>query len=106
MKNAKAIVMTALQEFEKSLAQNQPPEDASVYLQSLWYDAKGNWNKAHSLVDHLSDKTAARVHAYLHRVEGDQWNANYWYNKAGEPMPDVSLQEEWKLLVERFMAHE
>jgi len=97
--------MTSLREFEASLTNNQPPNDASVYLQSLWYDAKGDWNKAHSLVDHLSDKTGSRVHAYLHRVEGDKWNANYWYTRAGEPMPDISLKEEWTLLVQRLLTH-
>jgi len=97
--------MTSIQEFEASLANNKPPEDASVYLQSLWYDAKGDWPAAHNLVDHLSDKNACRVHAYLHRVEGDKWNANYWYTKCGEPMPDISLEEERTLLVQRLLAH-
>ena len=96
--------MPTIQEFEASLANNQPPEDASVYLQSLWYDAKGDWPKAHNLVDHLSDKSACRVHAYLHRVEGDKWNASYWYTKCGEPMPDISLDEERTLLVQRLLA--
>jgi hypothetical protein len=96
--------MTALQEFEESLTNTQPPKHSSVYLQSLWYDAKGDWDKAHSLIDHISDKTAYRVHAYLHRVEGDKWNANYWYTKAGERMPDVSLKEEWNALVQRLIA--
>lgn len=96
--------MTNIQAFEESLSGNQPPANASVYLQSLWYDAKGDWDKAHSLIDHLSDKTACRVHAYLHRVEGDRWNANYWYTKAGETMPDVSLKEEWVMLVQRLAA--
>jgi len=95
--------ITPIQAFEESLIQNKPPQYASVYLQSLWYDAKGDWTKAHNLVDHLSDKTACRVHAYLHRVEGDRWNANYWYTRAGEPMPDIDLKEEWKLLVERLL---
>src|SRR3954451_18667308 len=97
--------MTTLQEFEESLTNSQPPKDASVHLQSLWYDAKGDWSKAHNLVDHLSDKAACRIHAYLHRVEGDQWNANYWYTKCGEPMPDVSFPEERSLLVQRLLAH-
>ena len=94
---------TAIQQFEESLLQHEPPKGASVYLQSLWYDAKGDWDKAHSLIDHLTDKTASRVHAYLHRVEGDNWNANNWYTKAGERMPDVSLKEEWTLLVRRLI---
>lgn len=94
--------MMNLYEFEQSLTNNEPPQQASVYLQALWYDAKGDWNKAHSLVDNLNGSTAAAVHAYLHRVEGDKWNANYWYKRASKQMPDISLKEEWKTLVEEL----
>ena len=95
--------MVTLTAFEKSLENITPPEKLSVYLQALWYDAKGDWNKAHRLVDSLSGSTAATVHAYLHRVEGDNRNANYWYQKAGRKMSDVSLQEEWKELVKELL---
>lgn len=89
--------------FEESIQNGMPP-DVSVYLKALWYDAKGDWQKAHSLVDNLQGRTAAAVHAYLHRAEGDHWNANYWYSRAGKVMPDKSLQEEWKSLAEELIA--
>lgn len=92
-----------LNEFEQSLKGNAPPQQASVYLQALWYDADGDWKKAHSLVDNLEGSTAAAIHAYLHRVEGDSGNANYWYKRANKQMPDTSLKEEWKLLVEECL---
>ena len=94
-----------LQQLKESINENKIPNNLSVYLKALWYDAKGDWPAAHNLVDHLSDKNACRVHAYLHRVEGDKWNANYWYTKCGEPMPDISLEEERTLLVQRLLAH-
>ncbi|WP_370690548.1 hypothetical protein [Algoriphagus sp.] len=72
-------------------------------LLALWYDGKGDWKSAHDQVDHLSGKSAARVHAYLHRKEGDLWNADYWYSKAGEKRPILSLEEEWRDLVEKFL---
>lgn len=86
--------------FEKSLTGAQPPSDASVYRQALWYDAKGDWEKAHTLIQDLPDQKAAWIHAYLHRKEGDTWNADYWYSKAGRKRPACSLQEEWLQLVE------
>lgn len=95
--------MTTSTAFEISLENNEPPENLSVYLQALWYDAKGNWSQAHSLVDSLSNGNAASVHAYLHRVEGDNTNAGYWYRKAGKKMPDISLNEEWKNLVDELL---
>ena len=95
--------MQTLNDFKESLAQQKPPADLSVYLQSLWYDAKGEWNKAHNLVDSLNDKTACWVHAYLHRKEGDKWNANYWYTKAGKTMPADSLTKEWGQIAEALL---
>jgi len=61
----------------------------------------GEWNKAHDLVDGLEVIGAAHIHAYLHRIEGDKFNAQYWYNRAGRDFPDVSLSQEledlWKM---------
>ena len=95
--------MQTFAQFRESLAHENPPADLSVYLQSLWYDAKNEWNKAHSLVDSLEDKTACWVHAYLHRKEGDKWNANYWYTKAGKTMPADSLTKEWEHISEALL---
>jgi hypothetical protein len=85
--------------FKESLAGNEPPKNASVYLKALWYDANGNWDKAHSLIQDLPDANAAWIHAYLHRREGDLFNADYWYRRAGKSRPAVSLAEEWQLIV-------
>jgi len=34
----------------------------------------------------------ARMHAYLHREEGDFDNANYWHGRAGTRMPKIPLE--------------
>ncbi|ULQ54694.1 hypothetical protein [Flavihumibacter fluvii] len=75
----------------------------SIYLQTLWHAGVGDWTRAHDLIQDEPGKDAALLHAYLHRVEGDQWNADYWYRKAGESRPDASLEEEWESLVGRFL---
>ena len=95
--------MKTLIEFKESLNLEQPVSGLSVQLKSLWYDGKGDWNKAHSQVDHLTDQESALVHAYLHRKEGDIWNADYWYSKARQIRPDLSLEEEWEQLVLQFL---
>ncbi len=51
--------------------QERCPESLPPALQALWYDKKGNWNKAHQIVQNASDTDSAWVHAYLHRKEGD-----------------------------------
>jgi hypothetical protein len=85
-----------LPDFKESLSQDQPPADASVYLKALWHDARDNWQQAHELIQDVPDKTASWIHAYLHRKEGDTWNADYWYQKAGRKRPNLSLNEEWE----------
>lgn len=92
--------MAALKE---SLSGSIPPQNISVYLQALWYDAKGSWEKAHELIQDLPDKNASWIHAYLHRKEGDIWNADYWYSKAGKKRPSFSLEEEWQDIAESFL---
>lgn len=89
--------------FKESLVNDQPPGGLSVYLLSLWYDGKGNWDKAHHLVDSLSGQEAAHVHAYLHRKEGDLSNADYWYGRASQERPSFDLEEEWERLVDQFL---
>lgn len=88
--------------FKDSIKNNQPDADLSVQLKALWYDAKGDWHTAHSMIDQLTDKTSAHVHAYLHRKEGDTYNADYWYTRAGEKRPSIPLNEEWEKLVEKL----
>lgn len=85
--------------FQKTLTDPKPPVSLSDYLKALWYDAKGDWEKAHTLVQDRNDSTAAWIHAYLHRKEGDTGNADYWYRRAGQRRPAVSLEEEWNQLV-------
>ncbi len=78
-----------------------PP--VSLELQSLWHDAKGDWEKAHTLVQDVTSKEAAWVHAYLHRKEGDIANAGYWYRRAGKPEFKGTLEQEWEVMVKELL---
>lgn len=91
------------EEFQKSYEGNEPPVCLSLELKSLWFSAKNDWNKAHELIQHETGMRCALVHAYLHRLEGDVGNADYWYSKAGTVRPMVSSDEEFKLLVKTLM---
>lgn len=86
-------------EFKSSLQDDIVPSHFTPHQQSLWFDAKGDWARAHDLIDQLHDPISAHVHAYLHRKEGDLWNARYWYSKANQPVFQGSLNEEWLYLV-------
>ena len=88
-------------QFKSSLSQTEPPQGISVILQALWYDANKNWEAAHDIAQSQEGtKAFDRLHAYLHRVEGDTWNAGYWYRRAGAEVFKGSLKDEWEFLVE------
>ncbi len=90
-------------EFKASLAQDAPPEGLAQALEALWQDGKGDWHAAHKLTQGLDDATGTRIHAYLHRKEGDLSNARYWYARADEKMPETPLEQEWERLVEGLL---
>lgn len=94
-----------LEEFRKSTKHSEPPK-VSVLLLSLWHDARGDWEKSHSLAQDINNPEGSWVHAYLHRKEGDQFNAQYWYNRAKRKMPDYALEKEWAEIAEDFINKE
>ena len=83
-------------EFKASLSGAAPAGALAPPLAALWWAAKGDWEKAHKIVQDEATREAAWVHAYLHRVEGDLSNAGYWYRQAGRPVAKDSLQTEWE----------
>ncbi len=86
--------------FIDSLSASTCPAGRDPCLQALWYVAKGDWDRAHRIVQDIDSVMAARIHAYLHRQQGDDWNARYWHRQAGTPMPSgQSLEAEWESLV-------
>lgn len=97
------ICIMTLHDFKQSLSADSPPQHFSIYLQALRYDAKNNWQKAHILIQDVNDKNAAWTHAYLHRKEGDIFNADYWYSRAGKKRPDISLEKEWEQIAQAFL---
>lgn len=82
-------------DFRASLAAAEPPPGIPLALAGLWWDANGNWEKAHHCAQEQDDADGAALHAYLHRKEGDLTNAGHWYRRASRPMPETSLAAEW-----------
>lgn len=92
-------------EFTHSTAGMAPPDGCAHMLEALWHLRKGDWNRAHEIVQaHEDEPPSAWVHAHLHRVEGDLSNAGYWYRRAGRKAADGGLEEEWKALVAHSLA--
>lgn len=92
-----------LAQFRASVAQPEPPPGLSLALQTLWWDAKGDWKKAHECAQADEGQTGSIVHAYLHRKEPDLANARYWYNRAGRAPATGSLDDEWTALAQELL---
>jgi hypothetical protein len=90
--------------FHRSLAASAPPPNLSDALQSLWWAGKNDWDRAHKIVMDSSGVESAWVHAYLHRVEGDLGNANYWYRAACRPPAEGPLPAEWNAIVGALLS--
>ena len=81
-------------DFIKLTEKQKPSEKLSGIHLAIWYILKDNWDMAHETVQILNTEIAYRVHAYLHRVEGDLGNAGYWYCRAQIEPATASLKIE------------
>src|ERR1700738_3961997 len=96
-----------LEQFNASVSDEQAPSTGlSIPLAALWWDAKGDWARAHSLVDELESREAMAVHAYLHRKEGAASNADYWYQRSGRSFYRPGLDAERTALIEGLLAED
>ena len=95
--------MKSYEEFQSTLNEEKPHHDWPKGLKSLWFDAKGDWKASHDIAQEMPDALGSWIHAYLHRKEGDAFNAGYWYRQAGRLFFDGSLDGEHRKLVESVL---
>ncbi|MGB9365774.1 MAG: hypothetical protein WCE79_07160 [Xanthobacteraceae bacterium] len=91
-------------DLQDSVSADTPPLGLAPTVQALWWAAKGDWEKAHKIVQDDESREAAWVHAYLHRVEGDLPNARYWYSTAGKPVAAGALEAEWQAIAAALLG--
>ncbi|MFO1283853.1 MAG: hypothetical protein U1F51_15555 [Burkholderiales bacterium] len=56
---------------------------------------RGDWRKAHSVVQNDPSELGCWAHGIVHMIEGDYSNARYWYRRAGRAFPrahDASVE--------------
>jgi len=68
-----------------SLERDAPPSSLTPMLRAVWHGLRGDWDAAHELAQAQDDAEGAWIHAWLHRIEGDLGNADYWYRRARRP---------------------
>ncbi len=66
-------------------ALNPAPAGLSREALALWHAKQGRWDAAHDIAQEIHTPLGSWIHALLHVMEGDQWNADYWFAKAGKP---------------------
>ncbi len=91
-------------EFEATLNLESPPVTWPKGLKALWFDAKGDWEASHNIAQDMYSRLGSWIHAYLHRKEGDRFNAGYWYRQANKTYPEISLDAELRELVESVLG--
>jgi hypothetical protein len=91
-------------ELKESLSLDAPPAELTPPLQGLWWEAHGDWDRGHRIVQQSDDRDAAWVHAYLHRKEPDLSNASYWYARAGKPVASGSFDAEWDAIARALLG--
>jgi hypothetical protein len=89
--------------FQEFIAAVALPAAIGPALQALWLDARGDWDRAHDLAQQAGGRDGAWVHAYLHRKEGDDMNAGYWYARAGRPAATGDLRAEWEAIARALL---
>lgn len=96
-------MVVSVADFRASIAGDAPAAGLTSVLGGLWWLAKGDWDRAHKIVQDESSRDAAWVHAHLHRVEGDLGNAAYWYRQAGRPVATDALEAEWERIASELL---
>ena len=90
-------------EFINSTKEDAPPQSLSEPLQAMWYARKGDWETAHNIAQSIGAELGSWIHAYLHRVEGDLSNADYWYKRAGKLPHSGSTEAEAEDIVNSIL---
>ncbi|WP_209399958.1 hypothetical protein [Pseudozobellia sp. WGM2] len=88
------------QEFELTLENTRPPAEWPEALKALWFAGNNKWEESHNIAQDLHSDLGSWIHAYLHREEGDRFNAGYWYRMAGRSFCNLSLDEEHREITE------
>ena len=72
-------------------------------VNALYLLALGDWEEAHKIaMSKEGTPDYDYLHAHLHRVKGDTFNANFWYKKANQELPKLSIDTEWVILYYLF----
>lgn len=93
-----------LKTFRESVSGKSLGRELSPALSGLWWDAKGDWARAHESAQRDEGPDGAWVHAYPHRKEGDSSNAAYWYARSGKTPAQGPFEDEWNQIAAALLG--
>jgi len=65
-------------------------------LAAAGFKTAPEWEAVHEICqNHEGQPIFDWGHALCHRVEGDDWNASYWYRRAGKAVGAGTMADEW-----------
>lgn len=56
--------------------------DNELLTEAIELALNDSWDESHEIVQHLNSLYAFWIHAVLHKIEGDEFNSRYWYERA------------------------
>jgi len=74
-------------------------EHKQVCIEAIDLALSGKWDEAHSIVQEINTDFAQWIHAVLHKIEGDESNSRYWYNRSGLKVYESFNDSDEELLV-------
>ncbi len=60
-------------------------QDKELLNQAIDFAINDSWDAFHKIVQDLHSIEAYWIHAVLHKIEGDEFNSRYWYERAQQP---------------------
>ena len=57
-------------------------KDKELLNQAIDFAINDSWDESHKIVQDLNSMEAQWIHAILHKIEGDEFNSRYWYERA------------------------
>ena len=60
-------------------------QDKELLNQAIDFAINDSWDASRKIVQDLHSIEAYWIHAVLHKIEGDEFNSRYWYERAQQP---------------------
>jgi len=74
-------------------------------LAAVGFVMGAEWQAVHEICQaHEGEASFDWGHAICHRIEGDDWNADYWYRRAGKRRGTGTMAEEWSVMKAELAA--